>query len=287
MNGFIVSWKSTFQLDRRLQQLIDVAVAEDFDLWIIYQGLDFNRNPLSVDHIEGDLAHFVEHYANSSAFGPYDRPVVILSGTWKFTPTQITEISSHYRDRLYILATERNVEGYQRLAGLVDGNAYYWSSVNPSTFSGYQEKLNAFSRAIHKNGGFWIAPAAPGFDARLIGGSTVVEREDGETLRKQIDAALRSSPDAIGLISWNEFSENSHVEPSQRYGMRYLEVLADIRNAKPPQLISFDSSAPGTTATDEFYTLYLLAALLFIVIGSIAVVARRGNPPEHACEKNE
>ena len=36
----------------------------------------------------------------------------------------------------------------------------------------------------------------------------------------------------VGLISWNEFSENSHVEPSRRYGNRYLKIVADITGAQ-------------------------------------------------------
>ena len=66
-----------------------------------------------------------------------------------------------------------------------------------------------------------------------VGGTTVVERRDGETLRRQLDAAHGSSPDAIGLISWNEFSENTHIEPSEQYGARYLEVVADVSPTGP------------------------------------------------------
>src|SRR5581483_5649817 len=46
IDGFIVSWKETPQLDRRLEKLVEVARAEDFKLAIIYQGLDYSRNPL-------------------------------------------------------------------------------------------------------------------------------------------------------------------------------------------------------------------------------------------------
>jgi hypothetical protein len=91
----------------------------------------------------------------------------------------------------------------------------------------------AMGAAIHQNKGMWIAPAAPGFDARLIGGNSVVERKDGETLRTELKVALQSLPDAIGLISWNEFSENSHIEPSQNYGDVYLKTLADTRLVIP------------------------------------------------------
>ncbi len=46
------------------------------------------------------------------------------------------------------------------------------------------------------------------------------------------------------MISWNEFSENSYVEPSRRYGGRYLEMLAEIRG-NPVQLATeVDSTRP-------------------------------------------
>ena len=68
--------------------------------------------------------------------------------------------------RLLLLASEKNVDGYQRLADLVAGDAYYWSSVNPDTFPNYPGKLQDMAQAIHANQGLWIAPAAAGFDAR-------------------------------------------------------------------------------------------------------------------------
>jgi hypothetical protein len=104
--------------------------------------------------------------------------------------------------------------------------------VNPDTHSGYPEKLLAMSQAVHQSDGLWVAPVAPGYDSRLLGGTTVIDRKDGETLRTEMEVALQSAPDAIGLISWNEFSENSHVEPSDMYGDWYLKVLAENRRNK-------------------------------------------------------
>ena len=275
IDGFIVSWKSTLKLDRRLEQLMDVAAAADFDLWIIYQGLDFERKPLPLDQIESDLAFFTDRYAQHPAFGPYERPVVIWSGTWEFTPEAIESVTRLHRDRLLILASERNVKGYLRLAAHIDGNAYYWSSVDPWSFPGYPEKLAAMSQAVHEHGGLWIAPAAPGFDARLIGGSRVVERRGGETLRVQMDAALASAPDAIALISWNEFSENSHIEPSEKYGTLALDTLAEREGVIPPRILDFDSSAPATTARSDVYGLYVLSAFFMLIASSVLVVATR------------
>ena len=43
IDGFIVSWKSTDVLNRRLKQLSDLAEEENFKLAIIYQGLDLTE----------------------------------------------------------------------------------------------------------------------------------------------------------------------------------------------------------------------------------------------------
>ena len=274
INGFIVSWKSTDVLNRRLAQLIEVADAQDFKLAIIYQGLDFDRNPIPVDRVAKDLDYFIATYAADRAFTMFDQPLVIWSGTWKFKPTDIAKVASTRRDRLMILATERNLDGYRHLADFVSGNAYYWSSVDPETFHGYPDKLIGLSEAVHAHHGLWIAPAAPGFDARLIGGSRIVDRKDGTTLRQQMDAAIQSSPDAVGLISWNEFSENSYVEPSVNYGSRYLEVLADIRGTVFPKISDFDSSEPGATMVRPS-NLILLGSMVLLVLASILIIARR------------
>ena len=56
-------------------------------------------------------------------------------------------------------------------------------------------------------------------------------------LRTQLDTAYQSDPDAIGIISWNEFSENSHVEPSCLYGFESLDVIADLLGGSVPEPI--------------------------------------------------
>jgi hypothetical protein len=273
IDGFIVSWKSTPVLNRRLRRLAEIAEAERFKLLVIYQGLDFEREPLPAGRVARDLDIFEHRYAWRRPFQVFAKPLVIWSGTPRFTRAQLSSVTEQARRKLLVLASERNVAGYRRVAGVVDGNAYYWGSVDPATYPGYAEKLAVMGEAVHSRGGLWIAPAAPGFDARLVGGTSVVDRRDGATLRTQLDAATRSSPDAIGLISWNEFSENTHVEPSQRYGSRYLDVVADARGARLPELRDFDSSEPAATAVN--YGLPLLGGVaLFFVAGFLMLLRR-------------
>ncbi|HEY3312199.1 MAG TPA: hypothetical protein VGK00_11225 [Anaerolineales bacterium] len=248
IRGFIVSWKSTDALNRRLGHLINLAEQEDFKLVIIYQGLDFDRNPLPVERIDTDLTLFTQRFAGRKPFDLFNKPVVIWSGTWKFSPEEIARVSANHRGDLLLLASEKNLKGYERLAKLVDGNAYYWSSVNPETYPDYPAKLVAMAAAVHKNGGLWIPPAAPGFDARLVGGTTIVDRKDGDTFRQQISTALASSPDALGIISWNEYSENSQIEPSVTFGKKYLDILSEVNHLPLPVIGEFDSSEAPITA---------------------------------------
>jgi hypothetical protein len=128
-------------------------------------------------------------------------------------------------------------------------------------------------RAVHARGGLWIAPAAPGFDARLVGGQQVVPRRGGKTLRTELSAAKRSDPDAIGLISWNEFSENTHIEPSRRYGSRYLDAVADVRAVRRPELQNFDSTDPAPTSFK--YGLPLLGGAALLLAGGLVLLLSR------------
>jgi hypothetical protein len=282
IEGFIVSWKSTDVLDRRLDQLAELAEEEDFKLAVIYQGLNFERDPLPVQKIASDMDYFIQEFAWRKPFQLFSKPMVIWSGTWNFSAEEIASVTKTRRESLLILSSEKNVTGYQRVADLVDGNAYYWSSVNPETFPKYLEKLQGMAEAIHQRGGLWIAPAAPGFDARLVGGTSVVDRKDGGTLRTQINTALASSPDALGIISWNEFSENSHIEPSETYGSTYLNVLSGINELPAPDIGEFDSSEPAATYSDVLPNSRFIAVgglIVIVLAGMIVIARRRTNPP--------
>jgi hypothetical protein len=79
--------------------------------------------------------------------------------------------------------------------------------------------------AVHEDDQIWLAPFAPGFNDMQTGGQIIVPRRGGATLRSEYAAASRSAPDILGLISWNEWTENTNVEPSVSSGSTYVNVL--------------------------------------------------------------
>ena len=279
ITGFIVSWKHSATNDRRLLTLIDVAASEHFSLAMIYQGLDFYKRPLPATRVASDLDLFARVFAPQAPFRGFWKPLVIWSGTWKFTADEVERVTRPVRDRILVLASERNVKGYERVANAVDGDAYYWSSVNPDTFPGYREKLEIMAKAVHARAGLWIAPAAPGFDARKIEGTTVVERDGGKTLLRECATAFASKPDVVGLISWNEFTENTYVEPSKKFGALYLQTAARCRPGSSGLPVDgsgsdygIDSSAPGHGFPSGLVVVPVTVAMMG---GAVVVSVRR------------
>jgi len=279
ITGFIVSWKDTPTNTRRLHALVTVAAQEKFALSMIYQGLDFDRRPLPAARVAADFVTFAKQFAGNPVFARMGgKPLTIFSGTWAYSHADVARITSGVRPGLLVLSTEKSVEGYRRLADVTDGDAYYWSSVNPATNANYTEKLAAMSAAVHADAHYWIAPFAPGFDARLVGGTKSVPRADGRTLRVEYGTALKSSPDALGLISWNEFSENTYVEPSKKYGHRYLDVLAELRHTEVPVPASADDSSAQPLPTGpgrRWPTVALLIGIPVLLMAGLALLGSR------------
>ena len=284
IDGFIVSWKDTATNDERLRLLMSVASQQHFKLAMIYQGLNFYRKPLPAAEVAAGFKTFCDRYARSPVFFRLDsKPLTIWSGTWAFSRAAVRRVTSAVRDKILVLSTEKSVAGFRRLASVTDGDAYYWSSVNPATDPHYAPKLQAMSEAIHHDGKYWIAPFAPGFDARLVGGTKIVSRDGGQTLREEYATAIRSSPDVLGLISWNEFSENSYVEPSVRYHYQSLEVLRELRGTSVPApsgpaAPSEGGGTAGTTQAAGGWAGVLrtsgLAVALIALIGGVGFMRR-------------
>jgi len=233
IDAFIVSWKSTPSLNLALAELVSECRAQGLKLVLIYEGLDVNRNPIPAATVETDLLAFEHQYGSDPVFDLYGKTAVIWSGTWRFSDADVAMIRNNVGapDKMLLLGSEKGAAAYQARASLFDGDAYYWSSADPLATPGYATRLNQLAAAVHATGGLWLAPAAVGFDARLNGGTSMVDRRNGATLTRAWSDAAASNPDGIALISWNEFTENTFVEPSRDTGTRYLQVLSLLTGA--------------------------------------------------------
>ena len=285
LDGFLTSWKHTDNLDRRLDLLVRIARDERFDVGIVYEALDFRRQPLPVAQVRSDLVYLLSRWQQQLTSRFYGRPVIIWTGTDQYSLADVQSVRSALGSRAYLLAASKQVAGYERVAGLVDGEAYYWSSADPSAAS-TAKKLIAMGAAVHAHKGLWIAPAAPGFDGRTLGHSRVIARRGGQTLLRSLHDAEASDPDAVGLISWNEWSENTYIEPSRRYRNQDLNTLRNYLAGRPaPARVRVD------TPSDQAMTWTGLQAAVALgvvtIVGALLLVLRarrrpRAGPPAQA-----
>ncbi len=283
IRAFIVHWHSNEVLNHALDLLVEEARAQNFKLAIHYAALDENRRPVPIAQVAADLDFFAERWARDPVFDVFGQPLVIIDGTWEYSVDDLTLLSgqhrlAHLRDPndpgqplgMLLLGSERDADGYTRVASVLDGNAYYWSSADPGRREAHVTRLLSLREAIGK--GIWIAPAAPGFDASLLGATRVIDRFEGRTFTEAIDTALESRPEALGIVSWNEFDENTHIEPSGRLGTRALEVLADYTAGHAPAAVQ-RLEAFATAPDEPPRTLAAGPAWLSVIAGLLALLA--------------
>jgi hypothetical protein len=158
---------------------------------------------------------------------------MIWQGSRKYSTSTLSSVGAPLRSKLRILGDETNWSTSR--APYLDGNAYYWSSQdpynNPQSFS----QLAALAAAVRRSGAnpdgtskVWVAPITPGYNKQLAGGSSCVPRRGGQTIRKLYIGNSATNPDAFGLISWNEISEGSYIDPMTRYGYQDLNALSPL-----------------------------------------------------------
>ena len=103
-----------------------------------------------------------------------------------------------------------------------------------------------------------------------------IARDDGEHIRRQMAQIAETRPDAIGVISWNEFSENSHIEPSLDHSYTYLDVIREARPLAGLSAIGDDSSDDPASADPAWVPRVMAMSLLGVLTAlGVAMTVRR------------
>ena len=195
IDGFIVSWKSTTDNNRRLRALADVARYEQFSLAMIYQGLDFARDPLPVTGSPRTSAS-PRHLRRRPGVPRPGRPLPIWSGTWEFSHDERRRPWSPFRRiagsrspprRARRLRARRGRGRRQRLLLVVGGSRRF-----PGFGSG-----GRWPQAVHRAGASGWRRSRRDSTPASSAAHDVVDRRDGTTLAHQL-TRRRSSPTRSG-----------------------------------------------------------------------------------------
>ena len=246
LSGFLVNWIGTGSTAQgatsnpysaRLRVLVDAvhkvnAAGIPFKLWLSYKA---SAQVLPASYIGNDLAYFVRTYGADPAFdrSQSSKVTMIWQGSRKYSVTTLSSVGGPLRSKLRILGDETTWSTGR--ARYLDGNAYYWSSQNPYSNPQSFQQLAALAAAVRASGAnpdgtakVWVAPITPGYNKQLSGGSACVPRRGGQTIRTLYTGNGATHPNAFGLISWNEISEGSYIDPMSRYGYQDLNALSSL-----------------------------------------------------------
>ncbi len=116
----------------------------------------------------------------------------------------------------------------------------------------YTSERNA---VLNAGGSMYIPMVHPGWDetkvARRDGRSNpsaVKDRAGGQFLANSFNGAVASGANVIMIGTWNEYAENSHIEPSTAYGTQSLDTLRPLVAAFKGQA---PAAQPGASAPSE------------------------------------
>jgi hypothetical protein len=186
---------------------------------------DYNRPAAS---IIADLHFFISQYGRDSAFrNEFSRkPIVMWMDSRKFSASTVAQVSAAVEPDVYLLGDE-TAGSWPRDARYLDGSSYYWSTENPYKNSSAASSIRSLGVEIHGQHKTWFAPFIAGYNKQLLGGSCVA-RMGTKTLRTIWGLNATSKPEGWFGISWNEFVENTYLEPSRADGRSYLDALKQL-----------------------------------------------------------
>lgn len=246
LSGFAVNWVGTGAAgqtvtsnpySKRLQTLVTAVHKVNtegirFSLWLSYKA---SAQVLTRTQISNDLSYFSSKYGSDTAFdrSQSSKATVIWQGSRKYPVATLQNIAGSFRAKFRLLGDETT--WLSTRTPYLDGDAYYWSSQdpwkNPQSFA----QLATLAKAVRASPAnpdgsrkVWVAPLAPGYNKKLSGGSSCVPRRGGATIKALYTGNAKTLPNAFGLISWNEISEGTYVDPMRRYGYTDLSALSPL-----------------------------------------------------------
>jgi hypothetical protein len=228
LDGFIVSWWGWENIfyDNNLSQVLDNMAGTSLQATIYFESL--SRFFTSTGKVIDELKYVLDTHCGHSSYLRLDgRPVIFLyaveyapwrEGTTTYEAWQAVVDGLHaYGYNPFFVADTLDLT----YLNIFDGLHTYLALRDVSDYE-------TISCQTHQAGKLWAANIYPGYDDRLLEGRTglYIPRNDGQVYSDTFAAALQSDPDWIVVTSFNEWYENTHIEPGVLYGYDYLSQTA-------------------------------------------------------------
>jgi len=179
------------------------------------------------------LTYLISTYGKNPAFMRVDGKPVLFVWASATRPLAewariITQVRDSGLDAIYI-AMGYDVANLEVFSGIHEYNVF--------SIPDFALTLKTMGRVTHyypllagsPEPRIWVATVQPGYDERRLPGRTGLfqDRENGSFYRRSFQAALESDPDWIVISTWNEWWEQTAIEPSRQYGDEYLRITRE------------------------------------------------------------
>lgn len=259
IDAFVVSWfglEDGITTTNTLNNMLDRAGERGFQVGAAVDifSAQFNR---SRDAIVNSLNWLVYDRANHPAYLRYNgKPVIFFAFQDRagFSASEWQSIRQQVDPDRNTIWIAEGISGCCIYGGAMDG-MYAFNLAWANGSSGrYNRERNA---TINAGGSLYIPMVHPGWDETKIaareGRSNPTSprgRADGQFMANSFNGAVTSGADVIMIGTWNEFVENSHIEPSQLYGTQSIDTLrpliADWKGTGQPSGTSPIADAPAS-----------------------------------------
>jgi hypothetical protein len=223
INSFVVSWSGPgTQSDKNFAMMLDQAKDRGFKVGIFLEILKNDGPPRTASELISWLNYLTSTYQNHPALlkvhgrlfvVPYLSDDISLD-TWKTIRAGVRNAGHD----IWLVEDRQNLDFLEVFDGM-------WFD---STFTSLGPEVRYWSvMADNPAAKIWIPSVNPGVDDRRVPGrnpTQYIDREGGNRLRRMLAASLTSEPHWVVAHTWNEWWENTYIEPSVNFGTQYLDT---------------------------------------------------------------
>lgn len=247
LDGFLLHWFApNDRTDHNFETLLQQSAGTNFASTVVFSRHFWPGTPAAGPQtIAAALRHILTRYGGHPNFLRVDgKPVIFFTDMYRTPPTGQSPVDFWSQMRAQVDPQRQSVwiaEGLDpAYLDVFDG--MYVFKITHAGYPADFKKSAEWGRRVRawgeKSGQekLWLATISPGWDDTRSGcktdlrvGSNAhrVGRVDGKTYRATFEAALQSNPNWLLVGSFNEWVEGTYIEPSRRYGDRYMQLTQE------------------------------------------------------------
>lgn len=244
IDAFVVSWygSNNGETTAVLNNVLDRGGERGFRA---AAALDIFGGGQTKDSIAASVSYIINDRANHGAYLRYNgKPVIffVFQGNAGLSQQDWIDLRNSLDPNHNTLWIAEGLSGCCLYGGAMDGMYAFNISWSGGSSSRYASERNA---VLNAGGSLYIPMVHPGWDETKIAKrekrpnpSSVRDRAGGQFLANSFNGAVASGANVIMIGTWNEYVENSHIEPSTAYGTQSLDTLR-------PLAAAFKGQAPA------------------------------------------